>query len=74
MAAVKLGKIETQLKTLSRSEQLSAIEYLVKLLQQDQAESQKTERNGIENIFSLMDSAPVYSNGQKWARDELHER
>lgn len=74
MAAVKLQKIETQLEELSHSEQLSVIEYLVKLLQQDQAESQKTERNEIESIFSLMDSAPVYSNGQKWTRDELHER
>lgn len=74
MAAVELKKIETQLEELSHSEQLSVIEYLVKLLQQDHIESQKTKKNGIESIFSLMDSAPVYLNGQKWTRDELHER
>lgn len=75
MSVMELKAFEKQLDLLSYSEQLSIIEYLAKLLQKKQNNDIKTDMNNpSDKIFALMDENPIYTNGQKWTREELYER
>lgn len=75
MSVMELKAFEKQLDLLSYSEQLSIIEYLAKLLQKKQNNDIKTDMNNLsDKIFALMDENPIYTNGQKWTREELYER
>ena len=75
MSGAELKSFEDQLSFLSYSEQLSVMEFLIKLMKKNRQKTvvQKTQ-TGAENIFALMDANPVYLNGQKWSREELYER
>ena len=75
MTNADLSAFEHQLSLLSYTEQLSIIEFLVNLLKnkREEATYEKTE-TASQKIFSLMDAHPVYSNGEKWSREELYER
>ena len=47
----------------------------MKLLVDNLQKPAETEDNDwLEETFSLMDSHPVSSNGQKWTREELYVR
>ncbi len=75
MSAMELRNFENQLAMLSYAEQLAIIEYLVKLMQHQQEEKEKTKRkDNVEKLFALMDECPINTHGQKWTREELHER
>lgn len=78
MSAIELKVFENQLDMLSYSEQLSVIEYLVKSLQNKNKSVQKQKSTSkskwLYDTFKIMDSAPVFSNGKKWTREELYER
>ena len=75
MSDLELKAFENQLSFLSYTEQLSVMEFLIKLMKKNQqkASASKT-KSGADNIFTLMDANPVYLNGQRWSREELYER
>ena len=75
MSDPELKAFENQLSFLSYTEQLSVMEFLIKLMKKNQqkASSSKTQ-SGADKIFTLMDANPVYLNGQKWSREKLYER
>ena len=37
-------------------------------------EAKPASKNWAEHLFSLIDQSTGSSNGQKWTRDEIHER
>ncbi|MBR6296748.1 MAG: hypothetical protein IKR40_09775 [Treponema sp.] len=77
MSAMELRNFENQLELLSYTEQLAIIEYLAKILQKRKSEVSDQIETGdswVSETFALMDSNPVFSNGIKWTREELHER
>ena len=75
MSSAELKSFENQLMFLSYAEQLSVMEFLINLMK-GRAENHvmPETKTGAEKIFTLMDANPVYSNGQKWTREELYER
>ncbi|MBR0487612.1 MAG: hypothetical protein IJJ70_07935 [Treponema sp.] len=75
MSDPELKAFENQLSFLSYTEQLSVMEFLIKLMKKNQqkAPASKTQSKA-DKIFTLMDANPVYLNGQKWSREELYER
>lgn len=75
MSSNELKAFETQLSFLSYTEQLSIMEFLIKLLKKHKTTPvEEITRNQTEPLFALMDANPVCSNGQKWSREELYER
>ena len=74
MSAMGLRNVENQLELLSYTEQLSLMEFLIKALKRHDSEKTPSDSSWISDIFAVMDSSPVYSNGQKWSREELYER
>lgn len=75
MSNPDLKAFENQLTFLSYTEQLSIMEFLIKLMKKNRQESTTSKKqSGANKIFSLMDTNPVYLNGQKWSREELYER
>ena len=75
MSGAELKSFENQLSFLSYAEQLSVMEFLIKLMKKNRQESVTTKtQSGADKIFALMDANPVYLNGQKWSREELYER
>lgn len=75
MSTPELNAFENQLALLSYTEQLSIIEFLINLLKNRKVDSltNKSE-SASQKLFTLMDAHPIYSNGQKWSREELYER
>ncbi len=75
MSNPELNAFENQLALLSYAEQLSIIEFLINLLKNRKVDSltNKSE-SASQKLFTLMDAHPIYSNGQKWSREELYER
>ena len=72
MSSAELNAFEKQLTFLSYSEQLSVIEFLVNLLKNKREETSTTKsESSSQKIFALMDANPIYSNGQKWTREEI---
>ena len=75
MSNQELKAFENQLSFLSYTEQLSVMEFLIKLMKKNRQDSATTKtQSGADTIFALMDANPVYLNGQKWSREELYER
>ncbi len=75
MSNPELKAFENQLSFLSYTEQLSVMEFLIKLMKKNRQDSATTKtQSGADKIFELMDANPVYLNGQKWSREELYER
>ena len=75
MSNPELKAFENQLSFLSYTEQLSVMEFLIKLMKKNRKDSATTKTlSGADKIFALMDANPVYLNGQKWSREELYER
>lgn len=77
MSVVEFKDFKNQLELLSYAEQLTVIEYLIKTLQKKQ-QSHYSEKEHSDSwlyeTFNIMDKHPVFSNGKKWTREELHER
>ena len=75
MSNPELKAFENQLSFLSYTEQLSVMEFLIKLMKKNRKDSATTKTlSGADKIFALMDANPVYLIGQKWSREELYER
>ena len=75
MSNQELKAFENQLSFLSYTEQLSVMEFLIKLMKKNRQDSATTKTlSGADKIFALMDANPVYLNDQKWSREELYER
>ena len=75
MSGAELRSFEMQFSVLSHEEQLSVIDFLINLMKDRHDETACSKsKNGAEQIFALMDENPVHSGGQKWTREELHER
>ena len=65
MSSKELKAFETQLSFLSYTEQLSIMEFLIKLLKKHKTTPvEEITRNQTETLFALLDANPVCSNGQ----------
>ena len=77
MSAIELRNFERQLDLLSFTERLAIIDYLVKSMQEilrEQSSVTEGKEDWVDDLFALMDSAPLNTNGIKWTREELYER
>ena len=72
---LELKAFENQLSLLSYAEQLSVMEFLIKLMKKNRQEPSTSKlKSRADKIFALMDANPIYLDGQKWSREELYER
>ena len=71
MSDYAFGELTKNVKALNYEQTL----LLMKLLVENLQKSAETENSDwLEETFSLMDSNPVSSNGQKWTREEIYVR